>query len=392
MNPPSPTASPLALPTDIPGGPVRIGLIGCGNFARHIHVPNLIRSPLVDLVTVADLDAVRAGEVARFAEARPTTSAQEVLSDPAVEAVLIAVRDAEQTPLVEAALEAGKDVYVEKPAGTDPRQLRRLHDRATALGRIVQVGMQKRFAPLYQRAKVLLDADGGVSNLFLRMVDDAWRWATGYAPGSLLAHDVCHHFDLAACFTGAPIQRVYAQRARPDDDAILLTMENGAVVTIICSGHGTMDMPKERLEGVSRRGGVVVNDFVELHAYGYPGEPFRETCPLVLSPKVREWLGDEPLPEGAEGLARIRRAAWLARQPSATGEDPSLAPNPLSLLIPNFLREQGWLPSVETFCRQVRGVKDLETPNLLSAACALEAAHAAYRSLESGLAERPGEG
>lgn len=369
--------------------PIRIGLIGCGAFARTQHLPNLTLSPSADFRWVCDLDRAIIETAATNSGAQGTTNYRDVLLDPEIEAIVIAVRDDLQSDLVGKALNAGKHVYVEKPGGTCPRKMSALHQEANLYRKRLQVGFQKRFAPAYQRARDLLWADGGVHNLYLRMSDDAWRWAIGYEPGSLIGHDICHHFDLAAYLTRSSIESVYALRSRPDDDAILLRMVNGSTVSVICSGHGTMDMPKERLEGISTRGGVRVEDFVELHSYGYPGEPARETFPLRLQPFHQPILQSLIKNEGAAELAHLRRQIWLARNKAASGRNEQ--EQAFSQLIPNFLRDQGWRLSLESFLNGIRD-PDLfpEYPTMADAAQARAAADAAYLSLNSGLPEKPG--
>ncbi|TVR08325.1 MAG: gfo/Idh/MocA family oxidoreductase [Planctomycetota bacterium] len=376
---------------------VGVALVGCGNFARWQHLPNLARLPQADLRWLCDRDLDLAEELAERHGCRACKDAAEVFADPRVQAVVIAVRDELQAELCQAALAHGKHVYVEKPVGISPEQVQAVVSAADRAGRQVAVGFQKRCAPAYLRAKELLDADGGVYNLSLRMCDDAWRWAHGYEPGALLVHDCCHLFDLAAHLCGSPVVEVIARRARPDDEVVLLRMACDAVVTLTNSGHGTMDMPKERLEAISARGGVSVEDFCELHAYGYEGvdpverfagssHPDRPLLPRYL-------LADQ----GAAGLASIRRIAWQLRQDQALGRldgrpDAAEAEAFIAATIPNFLREQGWLAAMREFLARCAGAAPqlpLAAPS--DALAASRVAAAALRSLSSGSCELLGE-
>ncbi|MCH8474362.1 MAG: Gfo/Idh/MocA family oxidoreductase [Opitutales bacterium] len=368
--------------------PVGVGLVGCGNFARITHLPNLHQSALAELRWVCDLDEDRRTEAAGLSGAEVTAEAKDLWNDPAVEAVVIAVRDDQQAPLCAEALKAGKKVYLEKPGGGSPEEIERLLAIEESCQSKVWMGFQKRFSPAYQEAKRLLDLDGGAKNLFLRMTDDAWRWAIGYPPGALMRIDVCHFFDLARWYTNAEIASVYAIRSRPDDDSLLLQMTNGVPVSLIFSGHGTMDMPKERMEAISERGGVVVEDYVEVGAFGYSGEDSRRTFPGVLRkdlPKeAAEWLQGQ----GAAGLRKLRRKAWQARQKLnhlAEGEDLTEEERAWARIIPNFLRDQGWRSSLEAFLASVRRpCEEFPAAGLTDAKSAAEAAIAARLSQESG--------
>ena len=367
---------------------VGVGLIGCGNFAQWQHLPNLMRSERAELRWVCDIKPSLVDKTAGLSGARGTCEVERIWEDDRVEAVVIAVRDHQQAALCEEALAAGKKVYLEKPAGASAEEIKRLLEASgdTGTSRVV-VGFQKRFAPAYKRARILLDADGGVHHLSLRMVDDAWRWASHYPPGSLLAHDVCHLFDLARWFCRAEVETVYALRSRPDDDALLLRMTDGTPVSIMSSGHGTMDMPKERLEGLGYRGGVVVDDFVELRSYGYAGAGSREIFPgkdTLFPPALRGFWKDE---NGLESFAQLRKLVWRSRQDISAEELGVTEEEYQSLredVIPNFLRDQGWMQSIEEFLRGVASGDFGKHATLEDAHRAALVVEAAYKSLESG--------
>ncbi len=104
--------------------------------------------------------------------------------------MVIAVRDDLQAELTLQALEAGKQVYVEKPVAGATADFVRLIAARDRVGKSVAVGFNKRFAPAYVRLAGVLAGAGGTRMVYLRMADDAWRWARGYPPGGLLRHDL----------------------------------------------------------------------------------------------------------------------------------------------------------------------------------------------------------
>ena len=243
--------------------PVNVGLIGAGNFARNLHLPNLARMPEAHLRGVCDLDPVILSGIQRqYGCELATTDHRKLMDDPAIEVIVIAVRDELQAPLAIEALKAGKHVYVEKPLSPTPSGCDAVADVQRATGKRAVVGFNRRYAPMYQAIKRIAEADGGPRSIHIRMADDAWRWAQGYPPGYLIQHDLCHLFDILAWLTESHITSVYCISARPDDDCIALRMASGAVASIHHSGHGTMDMPKERCELITERGGIHADDFV----------------------------------------------------------------------------------------------------------------------------------
>lgn len=316
-----------------------IAVIGCGNFARRQHLPNLAGWEGVRLAVVCDPDREAAEAcVSAFGAERAETAAAAVFDDPGIDAVVITVPDALQADLTVRALEAGKDVYVEKPAAVNAGEFAAVVAARRRSGRRVAVGLNKRFAPAFQATKRHLDAMGGVRALFLRMADDAWRWAAALPPGSLLRHDVCHHFDLACWLTGSPVEAVAAAGSRPDDNAVLLRHANGVASVVMFSGHATMEFPKERVEAITERGSVTMDDFVEVCAFGGPDGFIRETFPgFAACPADRPWverLGDR----GLAGMQEVR--AELGRKGRVEGEPGTL---------PNFIRDQGWRTAIRSF-------------------------------------------
>jgi UDP-2-acetamido-3-amino-2,3-dideoxy-glucuronate N-acetyltransferase len=133
----------------------QVAVVGCGQWGKNL-VRNFVE--LGALRVVCDIDQTK---VAALKEQYPgveaTSSYQEVLLDPGVHAVVIATPAASHTEQVRAALEAGKDVFVEKPLAltvSDGRELVALADKAN---RILMVGHLLRYHPGILKLKELID-------------------------------------------------------------------------------------------------------------------------------------------------------------------------------------------------------------------------------------------
>jgi predicted dehydrogenase len=87
--------------------------------------------------------------------------------------VVIASPDHQHRPMLEAALAAGKDVYLEKPLSMSLEESQAMIRAVRASGRIVQIGMQRRSMPFIQQAKKVID-DGVLGPVV--MVQAAWNW------------------------------------------------------------------------------------------------------------------------------------------------------------------------------------------------------------------------
>jgi predicted dehydrogenase len=106
--------------------------------------PNLVRNaqatPEMHLRYLVDIDAGRARKViGEYSTVQVVTSLDEVLADPAVDAVAIATPAATHYEVAMAALEAGKHVLVEKPLAPTLDEGRRLVEAADRLGLVLMI-------------------------------------------------------------------------------------------------------------------------------------------------------------------------------------------------------------------------------------------------------------
>lgn len=188
--------------------PVRVGIVGCGLVGKK-RAAALGSCPLV---RVADLDRSRAE---MLAAAMPGSSVspdwKSLVSDPAVEAVIVATTNDQLTPVALAAVEAGKHVLVEKPAARSASELSRLAALAAKRGTVVKVGFNHRFHPAIMEARRLVDAGEIGPLMYLRAryghggrlgYEKEWRADPGISGGGELIDQGVHLVDLARCFLG----------------------------------------------------------------------------------------------------------------------------------------------------------------------------------------------
>ncbi len=136
-----------------------IGIIGCGNFASRVLVPELRRQGTSPSV-FASANGLTAKLLAGSA-ATATTDMTALLDDPKVSTVFIATRHAEHGELVRAALRAGKNVWVEKPLALTEADLDATMAVARSSSGILAVGFNRRFAPLAIHLLAALAAKSG---------------------------------------------------------------------------------------------------------------------------------------------------------------------------------------------------------------------------------------
>ncbi|MDQ4097711.1 MAG: Gfo/Idh/MocA family oxidoreductase, partial [Actinomycetota bacterium] len=135
---------------------IGVAVIGAGHWG-----PNLIRNfhnqRSSHVVWVVDRDEARREHVAlRHPEIRIAGDVEAPLSDPAVEAVVVATPTATHHRLVRSALLAGKHVFVEKPITDDPAAADELCRLADAHDLVLMVGHVFVFNAAIQRARQLI--------------------------------------------------------------------------------------------------------------------------------------------------------------------------------------------------------------------------------------------
>jgi predicted dehydrogenase len=174
-----------------------IAVVGLGYWG-----PNLIRNlqelPLVDRMIACDVRPERLSTISRrFPAVHATTSYDDVLADPSIDAVLIATPISTHHPLAAAALRAGKHVMVEKPLAASSEQALSLIELADSGDLVLMPGHTFLYSPPVEMIGRLIKA-GEVGeiyfistsrvNLGLHQSDVSVAWDLGPHDFSILRH------------------------------------------------------------------------------------------------------------------------------------------------------------------------------------------------------------
>jgi predicted dehydrogenase len=165
---------------------VQLGLIGCGDRGRS-DMGVFLKTGQVDVTAVCDIYGVQIDRARQAApNARSFTDHRKLLALKDVDAVLIATPDHWHTQVTIDALNAGKDVYVEKPLTRTIEEGPEIVKAARVNSRICQVGMQQRSGKHYLEAKQQYLDTGKLGKITLART---WWHGNGYhlrrAPASL---------------------------------------------------------------------------------------------------------------------------------------------------------------------------------------------------------------
>lgn len=158
---------------------LNIGVLGCGQIAQAAHFESCRKAANARLYAICDVaDDLRERMAHAHAPDRAYADYDAMLADPALDAVIIATADAFHVPAAIRALEAGKHVLSEKPAGTCVEETEELARRVRQSGLVYMVGHMKRFDPGIQSARAFIDGGmGAVVALKAWYCDSTRRYA-----------------------------------------------------------------------------------------------------------------------------------------------------------------------------------------------------------------------
>ncbi|MEJ5368600.1 MAG: Gfo/Idh/MocA family oxidoreductase [Bryobacteraceae bacterium] len=150
---------------------IRAGVIGTGGRGRLLTAE--FKEIGAEIAAVCDVyqPNLDAGLKAASTGARAYKDYRRLLEDSSLHAVIIATPDHWHARMVIDAVEAGKDVYVEKPLTHTIEEAFQVVDAVRRTRRIVQVGTQRRSAPLFMEAKRAIDS-GRLGDV--RLVNSWW--------------------------------------------------------------------------------------------------------------------------------------------------------------------------------------------------------------------------
>jgi hypothetical protein len=147
-----------------PNDEIRLGVIGAGGRGGGLSGGFATRNG-ASIVAVADPDEKHANSLAEARGGKPYIDLRELLDDENVDAVIVSTCNHWHCLAAIWAMEAGKDVYVEKPLSHTQWEGRQVVKAARKYNKIVQVGTQQRSDPLQAAAKKFLHEDKALGKI-----------------------------------------------------------------------------------------------------------------------------------------------------------------------------------------------------------------------------------
>ncbi len=256
--PPAVSRQPSARAKPKPA-PVVLGVIGAGNYAQGVLLPQFKTNPDVTLATVCTATGVKAEKAReKFGFANATTDWRSVVADPAINTVLVATRHDLHAEIVVAALRAGKTVFCEKPLCLREEELEAILQAGSDR---LMVGFNRRFAPFSAGVRQI----PGPRVMRYRVNAGPLpknHWANDpITGGGRILGEVCHFVDYLHFAAQARPVTVFAQGFGADNVQVALRFADGSVGSVDYFSVADSGLDKEHFEIFGGGRHLVVDDF-----------------------------------------------------------------------------------------------------------------------------------
>jgi predicted dehydrogenase/threonine dehydrogenase-like Zn-dependent dehydrogenase len=293
-----------------------VGFIGAGNYASRTLIPAFRQSgaKLDTLVSSGGISGVHHGKKNGFR--RASTELSDIWGNDSINTVVIVTRHNAHAEQVVAALEAGKNVFVEKPLALTEHELDLIaaaYDKSrneTQVPRLM-VGFNRRFSPHVVKMKELLEAHRSPKSIIITVnagsiPADHWAQDPDVGGGRIIGEG-CHFIDLMRFLVGHPISGHQAMmigdtpgvEVRDDKVSINLSFKDGSFGTIHYLANGGKAFPKERIEVFCDDAVLQLDNYRVLRGFGWHGfrkmkllrqDKGQKACVMAFLNAVREGL------------------------------------------------------------------------------------------------------
>ncbi len=293
---------------------VSICVVGCGGMGRH-HIRYITPDTGLAVTSVYDINPEKTAKLGRPGR-KVYSSYEQVLADPAVDAVLLAVPNNFHRPMAIQALGAGKHVISEKPVTLDSTELSDIIAASEKAGRLFTVHQNRRWDRDFCIVRKAI-ADGLVGKPFYiesrvqgsNGVPGDWRCVKEAGGGMLLDWGV-HLIDQLLFMVKSPVTSVFAHLLSvrfPDVDdnfKVLLRFENDLSALVEVDTYCLDPLPRWHVSGDA--GTLVVRDWdcnggitrvKESTMHWEPGIVYTAAGPTrTMAPRPVETIEKIPLP------------------------------------------------------------------------------------------------
>jgi myo-inositol 2-dehydrogenase/D-chiro-inositol 1-dehydrogenase len=226
---------------------IHFGIIGAGRIGR-VHAETLaFRLPEAKILAITDINREAAQALAaRCGIPKVADSAEAILADPAIDAVLICSSTDTHADLIVKAAQAGKHIFCEKPISFSLQKIDAALAAVKASGVQLQIGFNRRFDANFARVRqAVVSGEIGKPSLMHIISRDPAPPPIGYIrlSGGIFLDMTIHDFDMARFLIGDEVEEIYTaagvmvdpeigKAGDLDTALVLMRFKNGVIGTI----------------------------------------------------------------------------------------------------------------------------------------------------------------
>lgn len=259
-----------------------LGFIGAGGFTGNYILPSIKETESIcrGISSISGFTATNLAKKFNFNYS--TSDYKEILNDDKIDTVFITTQHDSHSKFIVETLNAGKNVFVEKPLAITETQLKSVitayeKNKSNSL----TIGFNRRFSPHMLAIKESLTPKEDPISISITI-------NAGFIPKESWVHDLkrgggriigeaCHFLDLCVFLSGSEITKVCMNSLgseylkNNDVVTILLHFANGSIASINYFSNGSSKYSKERIEVYSNGRTWITDDFKSTTAYGVKG-------------------------------------------------------------------------------------------------------------------------
>ncbi len=322
-----------------PGQPLRVAFVGAGNYASSMLLPHLAERDDVELRKVVTTSALSGSNAKRkFGFETASTDVEAALEDPSVDAVFVVTRHSSHAELTRRALLAGKSVFVEKPLALSEAELGKVLAAVEESGNDrLQVGFNRRFAPLLRQAKERFGRRVGPATVRYLVNAGQLEASSWYgrqdSEGSRFVGEGGHFVDTVSWLLDGEPSTVFACATPGHKDLqVVLTYPDGSTAVVTYATTGAAGFPKETIDLLADGKVLHLDDFQRASVHARK----RWSAPKIrrgrdkgqraqLDAFLESVRSGGPMPVSIDSLVATTRATLAVHASLATGAPVGLA-------------------------------------------------------------------
>lgn len=197
---------------------MKIAILGAGGIARKAYFRFLLGMPGIEITNVYSRTQETIEEIRRDWDITCGTTSMDAVLANKPQGAIVLTATASHFEIIKHLIENGIDVYSEKSLTTDSRQSYELWDLAQKTNRIIAVGFNRRYSPLFVQAREIF----GNRRIQLALIQKHRNSSGEPTVDKLYLDDTIHQIDLARYYCGevTPVATTY-------------TMESGEVAGVV---------------------------------------------------------------------------------------------------------------------------------------------------------------